>query len=372
MPLAERVLICAISARALAQSARAAGMVPLVLDRFGDDDTAAAAAGRATVAAGKEAPFLADGLLRAAAELAPPPIPLLYGTGFDGAPGLLRRLAEGRELLGNRPASVARVKNPFAFAATCAGLGIPHPETRAEMPGDPEGWLVKRRGGAGGGHVREAGGTVAKGHYVQRRVGGRAVSALLLGDGRRCVVLALSEQWQRPARPRHFSGTLFPAALTPTMAAILTEAAIAVAEAHGLRGLCSADFLLADDGRFHLLEINPRPGASLEAAELHLDTALAALHVAAARGRMPDRLPSPRPGVAATEIVWAYRNLTVAEGFAWPDWSGDRTPAGTVLLAGHPLATVRARAPGPARARALLAERSRALTAALAKARPCA
>ena len=35
----ERILICAISGRALAQSARAGGFVPVVLDRFGDDDT---------------------------------------------------------------------------------------------------------------------------------------------------------------------------------------------------------------------------------------------------------------------------------------------------------------------------------------------
>jgi predicted ATP-grasp superfamily ATP-dependent carboligase len=372
MPSAERVLVCAISGRALAQSARAAGMVPLVLDRFGDDDTAAAAAGIATVPAGKETPFLADGLLRAAAELAPPPIPLLYGAGFDGTPMLLRRLAEGRELLGNPPASMARLKDPLAFAATCARLGIPHPETLAQMPGDLEGWLVKRQGAAGGGHVREARGPLARGHYVQRRVDGRAVSALLLGDGRRCVVLAFSEQWQRAARPRHFSGTLFPAGLSPRTAAIMTEAAMASAEAHELRGLCSADFLLADGDRFHLLEINPRPGASLEAAELHLGTALVALHVAAVRGRMPDRLPSPRPGVAATEIVWADRNLTVAEGFAWPDWAGDRTPGGTVLLAGHPAATVRARIGDPARARILLAERGAALLAALAKTPHCA
>ena len=43
MPPPERVLICALSGRALAQAARAAGFAPIVLDAFGDLDTRAVA-----------------------------------------------------------------------------------------------------------------------------------------------------------------------------------------------------------------------------------------------------------------------------------------------------------------------------------------
>jgi predicted ATP-grasp superfamily ATP-dependent carboligase len=369
MPPGERILICAISGRALAQSARAAGFVPVVLDRFGDDDTRVASRRGAVVAASRDVPFLARGLLRAAAELAPAPLPLLYGSGFDGSPRLLTRLSKGRELLGNPPGHLARVKEPFAFADLCDRLGIPHPDVTAELPGDSKGWLVKRRGGAGGGHVRPARGLpLAKGDYLQRHVEGRAVSALLLGDGRRSVVLAFSEQWQRPGRRQHFTGALFPANLPPTVARTLAGAAIAVAEAHELRGLCSADFLLVD-GRFNLLEVNPRPGASLEAAELHLRAPLVALHVEAARGRLPATLPEPCAGAAATEIVWMDRDLTMPTGVAWPDWAGDRTPPGTELQAGHPVATVRAEAVDAPAARALLAQRAAALLAGLAKGR---
>lgn len=363
------VLVCAISGRALAQSARAAGFVPVVLDRFGDDDTRAAAAACATVTPAAESPFSARSLVRGAAAIAPPPLPLVYGSGFDGAPELLGRLAEGRELLGNAPAEVERVKDPFAFATICRRLGIPHPETAPGLPADRRGWLVKRRGGAGGSHVRDAA-TVAEpapGDYAQRRVEGEAVSALLLGDGRRCRVLAMSRQWQQPHGRRHFSGTLFPAGVATGIDRSLREAAVAIGEAHALRGLASADFLLAVDGRFHLLEVNPRPGASLEAAELHLGVPLFGLHVAAARGRPPDALPVRRPGVAATEIVWADRDLAMPAGFRWPDWAGDHTPGATPLRRDDPVATVRAEAADAPAARALLAERGAILLGLLAK-----
>lgn len=370
MPRPERVLICAISGRALAQSARAAGFLPLVLDRFGDDDTRAAAVECATVAAGAEAPFSATSLLDAAASMAPPPILLAYGSGFDGSPGMLARLAEGRELLGMAPAEIGRVKDPWDFAAACARLGIPHPQISAEPPADPRGWLVKRQGGAGGSHVREA--ARAKrpgpGDYFQRRVAGSAVSAALLGDGRRCLVLAWSEQWQRPRGRGHYAGALFPAELAAPVERSLRDAAIAIGEAYGVRGLCSADFLVGEDGRFHLLEVNPRPGAALEAAELHLGMPLFGLHVAAARGRLPESLPAPRPGVAATEIVWADRDLTMPERFAWPDWAGDRTPAGVVLRRDDPTASVRAQAAEVPAARAMLADRQAALLCMLANA----
>lgn len=364
----ERILICAISGRALAQSARAAGFAPVVLDRFGDDDTRAAAASCATIAPGTDSPFAARSLLRVAAAIAPP-LPLVYGSGFDGAPELLGRLAAGRELLGNAPAEVGRAKDPLAFALACGRLGIPHPETAPEPPADRRGWLVKRRGGAGGSHVRDAA-TVAEpapGDYAQRRVEGEAVSALLLGDGRRCRVLAMSRQWQRPHGRRHFSGTLFPAGVANRVGRSLRDAAVAIGEAHALRGLASADFLVVESGSFHLLEVNPRPGASLEAAELHLGVPLFGLHVAAARGRLPAALPAPRPGAAATEIVWADRDLAMPAGFSWPAWAGDRTPGGTPLRRDDPVATVRAEAADAPAARALLAERGAILLGLLAK-----
>jgi predicted ATP-grasp superfamily ATP-dependent carboligase len=365
MPPAEAVLICALSGRALAQSARGAGLRPFVLDRFADLDTREAAERVVRVPAGRLRPFAAAALRRAAARHAPPPMPLVWGSGLDATPRLLASLAEGRELLGSSPEALAALKDPLAFAALCARLGVPHPEIRAELPATAAGWLIKRRGGAGGGHIRPVapGAVLGPGDYVQRRAAGRGVAALILGDGRHARVLAFSEQEPEGSGPFRFTTVLAPAALPPPLARAMGEAAVAIAEASGVKGLASADFMV-DEPHFHLLEVNPRPGAALEACELALGPPLMALHVAACRGRLPPA-PPPAATVAATRIVWAPADLRVAQGFAWPAWAADRTPGGTMVRAARPLCTVRATAGDGASARRLLGERAAAVLAGL-------
>jgi predicted ATP-grasp superfamily ATP-dependent carboligase len=347
------VLIAAASGRALAAAARRAGYAPLVADRFGDDDTAALAAAHAVVPA-------RGGWLTALAGLAAgrAPLGLVYGGGFDRRPGLLRAFARRHGLLGNDPATVARVKDPFAFAALCRALEVPHPEiARAPGAGD---WLEKRAGGGGGAHIRAARGPARRGRYLQRRVAGRPVSALLLADGAAARVLGLSEQWAAPApgAPFRYGGAVRPAGVPEGQAAAMAAAAARVAAASGLVGLNSADFLLGEDG-FVLLELNPRPGASLDVFA-PLDPF--ALHLAACRGRLPDALP-PLAGAAAAGIVYARRRLRMPDGFAWPDWAADRQRGGTEVPAGAPLCTVCAAAGTAAGARALVAERAAGILA---------
>ncbi len=368
----ERVLIVALSGRALAQSARRAGLVPIVLDRFADLDTLEVAELALRIAPGRAGPLAAGPLLRAARTFAPPPIPLLVGGGLEGRLGVLGALARGRELLGNPPELVARAVDPFALQELCHALDVPFPETRPDLPGGRTDWLVKRRGAGGGWHVRPAE-RVDRPHpldYVQRRVLGRPVSILLLGDGRRIVPLLASEQWNT-GTPPHFKGVLAPAFLSEEMHEKLARAATKVGAALALRGLASADFLLDEDGGFHLLEINPRPGGSLEAAEAALGTNLVTLHLAACHGRLPEPLPRPTGGFAGTAIVRADRDLTVPEGFRWPDWVGDRTPPRARVRKGHPLATVRAAGGDAADVRRLLEEREHRLLAQMLDAPPC-
>jgi predicted ATP-grasp superfamily ATP-dependent carboligase len=361
----ERILIVALSGRALAQSARRAGLAPIVLDRFADLDTRDLAELALRIPAGRAGPLAAGPLLRAARAFAPPPIPLLVGGGLEGRLGVLESLVRGRELLGNPPEIVARAVDPFALAALCRALELPFPETRADLPADRTGWLVKRRGAGGGWHVRPAERVdrLCPLDYVQRRVAGRPVSILLLGDGRGVLPLLASEQWNTGSPP-HFKGVLAPAPIRSEIEEKLARAAIAIGTALALRGLASADFLLEEGGGFHLLEINPRPGGSLEAAEAVLGTNLVALHLAACRGTLPGSIPHPT-GFAGTAIVRADRDLLVPETFAWPDWAGDRTPPGERVRKGHPLATVRAAGDDPTDVRRLLEERERLLLASM-------
>lgn len=362
--MAEPVLIAALSGRALAQSARRAGFAPVVLDAFADLDTREAAAAWAQVPVDRRWRFLARPLLAAAARLAPPPVPLVWGSGFEGLTDLLAELARGRPLWGTEPAAVRALKDPLAFARSVRELGFAHPETAARPPARPQGWLAKRAGAAGGGHVRPAR-TVpprGRGWYWQRSAPGRPVSVLLVADGCRARVLGFSEQWPVPGRRFRFGGAAAPATLHPEAEDRLAAAALALAARFGLRGLASVDALVAGS-RAVVLEVNPRPGASLDALEACLGVSLFALHRAACAGQLPE---PPAPRIAAgSAILYAPRALAVPPGFAWPAWTADRTPPGTAIAARGPICTLLATGPATTAVRTTLAAREALLLAML-------
>ena len=367
----EPVLICGLSGRALARSARAAGYAPIVLDAFGDLDTRAVAEAWARIPIDRRWRFSRPALLAGATRLAPPPIPLVWGSGFERRTDLLRELQAGRPGWGMPAAAVRALKEPWRFARLAQALGIAHPDIRPTPPADPAGWLVKRHGAAGGGHVRRATARppAGRGWYWQRLTRGRPVSALVQGNGGDARVLAFSEQWTTPrgtaawsdARYR-FAGAVAPATLTPAAAARLDGWAAALGRQGGLVGLASVDALVAGD-TVSVLEINPRPGASLDAYELALGINLFRLHREGCAGRLAPALVPEQAGGSA--IVYATRALRAPAGFAWPDSTADRTPDGTVLAVGAPVCTVLAAAGSAMAVRRLLAERTRLVLQAL-------
>ena len=102
------------------------------------------------------------------------------------------------------------------------------------------------------------------------------------------------------------------------------RAAEAVTAACGLRGLNSIDFLV-DGEAFTLIEINPRPGATLDIFE-DCGGALFRAHVDACLGRLPAR-PLAFEGAAAAAIAYARRDIAAMPELDWPDWTADRQKA---------------------------------------------
>ena len=358
------VLIAALAGRALAQAARRAGYQPLVADLFGDDDTRAAAAASVRLAGGLTGGLTLHKLAAAVAELARgrTPMGLVYGSGFEDRPALLETLAARHRLLGNAPATLRAVKRPDSLQALCATAGVPHPPP-GKAAGAAGEWLEKRAGGSGGAHVRALapGAPAARGHYAQEKLPGLPVSAVFVANGKQARVLGLCDEWADPSpeEPYRYGGAARPAALAPARAAALTEATGALAAAAGLVGLNSADFLVTEHS-FVLLEINPRPSATLD---LFADATGSAfrLHVESCGGALPES-PGFAPAAAAA-VVYATRPVVPPQHFPWPDWAADRQPAGQAVGAGAPLCTVLAEAPDAMAARTLLAQRSATLLA---------
>ena len=360
------MLIAALSARALAVSARRAGYAPLVADLFGDEDTSTASF-QCTRTPGDLASGLDErGLIAALTGLATDRAceGLVYGSGFEDRPESLARIAERWPLLGNEPAVVSRANDPFAFAELCRKLGIAHPNVRATPPPDPKRWLCKRIGGAGGAHVRPASRKKPNSErlYFQQQVAGRAVSLLFLGNGKHTLPLGFSAQWAHPTpeAPARYGGAVRPAGIGPRLKRRLCLDAESLARHLGLRGLNSADFLIEGDSAW-LIEINARPGATLDLFD-QPSAPLFAWHVDACRGVLPQRAPRWRGSVAAA-IVYAARPIPVMPELDWPPWCADRQSAGSRVEPGAPICTVWARASSAGRARGLAEARVAAVLA---------
>ena len=287
------------------------------------------------------------------------PCGFVYGAGFEDRPELLGLVARRFSLLGNPADVVRRVKNPERLSELCAALNIPHPKIRMKRPSDPRGWLVKSAGGAGGTHVAPAAAAGAAGEniYFQRIAAGVPVSILFVADGAKARVVGLSRQWTAPApgEPFRFGGSLRPAGLSRALQGRLRRVAKEITAACGLRGLNSIDFLV-EGGDYTLIEINPRPGATLDIFD-DPGGALFRAHVDACRGHLPLHSLSFE-GAAAAGIAYARRDIPAMPDFDWPDWTADRQKAHSRLRVQDPLCTIKASAAKPSRARTLLDRRA--------------
>jgi len=356
------LLIAAVSGRALAQSARRAGFTPLVADFFADTDTREAAHACRKLGGSIRRGFRAESLLRtleALAERAPSPIlGFVYGAGFEDRPELLTLIAERWRLLGNDAEAVKRIKGPEIFFAALDRLDIMHPVTLSERPAKGGAWLAKKRGGAGGSHIVPSRlSKSAANVYFQQRVEGRAVSALFVGNGQNARVLGFSEQWTAPSPPSlwRYGGAVRPAALLKTVEQQMTSAVTSIAQAFKIKGLASADFLVNDGGAL-LLEINPRPGATLDIFDWGA-TPLMRLHLEAVRlGKLPHRALKFEDAMASA-IVYAPWGFSVPPGTVWPNWCADRPKSGEWIDKNRPICTVWARGSTKTQAKRLVEER---------------
>ncbi|MGH6800384.1 MAG: ATP-grasp domain-containing protein [Methylocella sp.] len=356
------ILIAADSGRALTAAARRAGYRPLVADFFDDLDTRGSCAANRLIAGGLDSGFEGESLIAALEALAKGEAPcgLVYGAGFEDRVGLLELVAQRWTLFGNPAAVVRSVKDPVRLAELCAASNIPHPKISTRMPRDGRHWLVKSAGGSGGSHVAPAGAFRAEGEkiYFQRIAAGEPVSILFLADGAKTRMVGSSRQWAAPApgQPFRFGGSLRPAGLSPGLETELRRAAEAITAACGLRGLNSIDFLV-EGSEYTLIEVNPRPGATLDIFEVRVGSLFQA-HIDACLGRLPRR-PLAFAGAAAAGIAYTTREISSMPEFDWPYWTSDWQKARSGLRPDDPLCTIKARAAKPARARALVDARTK-------------
>lgn len=376
------LIVVGASARGLAASARLAGWSVYAADLFADADLRAAATAAVRVPTSPDRPW-PEGVADA---LRPFPLaPWVYVGALENHPDLVDRLARDRPLAGNAGPALRAARDPLVVAGLVRAAGLAFPDTCESPTGLPidGSFLVKPRRGAGGrGISRWLGGPLPAGDRIwQRAVRGRAAS----------VAFAISAAGARPwgasrqligrrwchARDWAWSGAIDVKVdpLPGSLRRSLDRLGGLLADELGLIGLVGVDLVVDAAGVPHVIEINPRPTASLELIERATGASVAATHVAACGFAVPAPAhETPRPGgrlVWAKAVVFAAEKLLVCErlGRALADraaeWSAadDGWPAladvpavGTVAEAGSPLVTVFAAAHhGAAALRALRA-----------------
>lgn len=355
------VLLVAASSRAMVESAIRSGYACRSVDYFGDLDHESLAPNLAP-RPGLGVPRSAAGLTRLAGLV--PADSVAYGGALENHPEVVARLAAGRELLGNGPDALRRVRDAAELADVLRGAGVAVPrqlgsgEARSEASNGR--WLRRRRRSAGGLGIRWwwPGDGIGVDELVQEYVEGTPASAVVVADGRRAVVLGLTRQLIGDeafgALGFRYCGNVVP--LTDdedefrAVLAQVERAAEAVTLAFGLRGLFGIDFV-SRDGSVRVLEVNPRYTASVELVERARGLPIFELHVRGCRGRLPDDMEAPRAGrgrACGKAILFARRTLALGDTRPWLGRGIRDVPRpGSRITAGSPICTVFATAATP-------------------------
>jgi methenyltetrahydromethanopterin cyclohydrolase len=337
IPAGMTILIVASSGRMLAQAAKNAGLKPLVIDLFADLDTQSYAEDFRKIKSLAEqdlAPAV-DYFVECYAVAR-----VIYGSGFECYPESLRYLNSRLIVLGNHPDVFAKLQNKLTFFSILDDLNIPHPEVAFNAPDSVDGWLIKPMQGQGGVGIKRyhADDGARASVYWQKFQAGIQHSVLFLADGQQVEVVGFNTQRSVSLSEDQgfvFSGVINSTDLSDAHKAMITGWLKQLVPVCELKGSNSLDFIHADECSY-VLEINPRPSASMQL----YDEGLLVRHIRASQGEFAiDALPSSAHPTGY-QIVYAKRDLTIPDQFEWPEWCMDLPEFGSFIRAGQPICSI--------------------------------
>ena len=339
------ILIIALSGRALACAAWRAGYRVIVIDLYNDLDTRNFAI--ETLRAREfQNGFDADELLRIVQSRASSIDGIVAGTGFESCPELLDEICKGVTLYGNNAEVIRKVKDPSLFFSLLDHLQIPHPAISFTVPETTNGWLRKKIGGHGGTHISQ----VVKdtpshpGYYFQQLARGRAASVLFLANGKVARVIGFNQLFAAglSGKPYWYGGAINDAELLPELEMEISSKLNLIVQQTGLVGLNGMDFIV--DGKdYAVLEINPRPPATLDLHNPNYDNCLFHWHIEACKGHSLDNLQAKAKEIKAHAVIYAPNHYRVPSQFHFPEWCTDIPEPGSEFLPQTPVCMVHAK-----------------------------
>ena len=356
------LLLCGASVRSLAESAIAAGLRPLCVDFFEDEDLKKIlSSGRGRFVGRIESFDQIPKLIRSVRSS----IPILWAGGLENHSDLLREIGQQRPVIGADPAIVDLLRDPRNLSHWLAGATIGVPRLASEARADTNClWLRKSVNSSGGlgiggaspadmSHRAES----PRGTYLQEYIDGVPMSAMFCSDSAGVHLCGMSLQvigWPSlGASGFLFCGNVGPVDPGQEVTRQVLEAARGVVEHSGLKGVFGIDFILRH-GRAWILEVNPRITASHMLYEQQYPGLITHRHLAALgwQASRPKRLLEqgsmrslvPLSTVTARLILWAREEIRVPKSFGADSASypriADRPQPGTVVPSGSPLCSI--------------------------------
>ena len=353
--MADRILILGASARAAAASARRAGFTPFAVDLFADRDT------QILCERVWRCPFdrYPEGLFELAKHA--PPMPWMYTGGLENYPELVGELAKERELWGNGPEVLKRVRDPFELSSILSMKGLAHPEPRrsGETLDPAKRWLRKPICGSGGFGIR----VVLKNeqsepsadYYFQEFIPGPPMSAVFTATRSNPRMFSFCSQligtpWLH-AKDFQYAGNLGPVKVEGCDIQDVYLRGFRLVDRVRMTGIFGVDFIPHADASY-IIEVNPRYTASVEVHEL--TTGISAIRESQSLAFDSDRglTPLARQSIVGKAIYYAPHRITFPASGPWdeslshvldvwrrPDFADIPHP-GDIIEAGQPVITI--------------------------------
>ncbi|MFW5451723.1 MAG: ATP-grasp domain-containing protein [Methylophagaceae bacterium] len=334
------ILILAQSGRLLAQSATHADYPVWVADCFGDQDTLS------IVDRWLKVPTLVnsnhDTLVQILSELSQGEnCSLICGSGIESCYTLLDSLPKNIQLIGNSAQTIHTIKTPPLFFSLLDKLELSYPDTQFERPKNDDAWLMKAPSGLGGSHIQKLhSSSQITDHYFQKYIEGGSGSVLFLANGQNAQLISLNRQLIADNKESSFRlvAIEMPWNIAHAHQYYLKQAISKISKASGLVGLNSLDFMISDQDECLILEINPRPSASVELIDN--DENLFQYHINACQGILPIQpLNTATTHKISLRYLFAEMDYLIPDDMNWPIECHDLPATGTIISTNEPICT---------------------------------
>jgi predicted ATP-grasp superfamily ATP-dependent carboligase len=333
-------LIIAQSAQMLAQAAHNIGLEVTVVDCFADCDTNALAHNYYQVKslALEDIHVLINSIKNQINFC-------IYGSGFETYPESLAFLETQFQLIGNSSTVFKALQNKPLFFQRLQQLNISFPAVFFTLENNTHedktaSYLIKPFDSLGGLDIQVMDANTHHNlhntrHYYQEYIeGGQPMSVLFVANGKQAIIIGFNQQWT-VAKSCLFLGIINHAKLPLSHQQILYNWISKLTLSYKLQGLCSLDFIFYKN-KCYVLEINPRPPASMQLYEKDL----LKNHYLACLGQLEKVTIPQYKTYTAYQIIYAITKIKISYKMKWPRYCHSLPQKNTIINKGQPICSM--------------------------------